>query len=139
MYIIINKTTGHTTQMHGNYPQTELDELLDAGNDIIIISLYSNTIKVPYLVVENGLRYWENKEYKLPNEMFSAVEVDNGWNWTLKVYLSNVLIDVFNLECVTYRTEILPLYETLKVKDEMNEGKELGTVKDRIQYAAQLN
>ena len=39
-----------------------LEKMLEAGDRVIVISLYSNTIKVPYLEELNGLRewYWEN-------------------------------------------------------------------------------
>ena len=66
MYIIISKTQNKTTYAHGNFPNVYSE--LDNGNDIIIVSLYSNTIKVPYIDHEQseyGDNVWEWKEYKL--------------------------------------------------------------------------
>ena len=67
MYIIINKTQNKTTYREGNFP--DVYEELQRGDDIIIVSLYSNTIKIPYIDdTQNGYdeTIWEWKEYKLP-------------------------------------------------------------------------
>ena len=50
----------------GDFPTAITEELLNLGNDIIVISLYSNTIKVPYLTELNGIESWEWKEYPFP-------------------------------------------------------------------------
>ena len=47
MYIIVNKTTGKNIKYEGHFPGNILDEMLDKGDKLIVISLYSNTIKVP--------------------------------------------------------------------------------------------
>ena len=57
MYIIINKTRNTCTNHTCDFPN--LDKWLDKGDKIIIISLYSNTIKVPYFEEYNGIREWE--------------------------------------------------------------------------------
>ena len=57
MYIIINKTRQTCTRRTGNFPA--LEQWLDKGDKIIIISLYSNTIKVPYFIDYNGINQWE--------------------------------------------------------------------------------
>lgn len=61
MYIVINKTTHTRVEIEGSFP--DLSVQLNKGHRVIIISLYSNTIKVPYLVEDNGLRYWEWENY----------------------------------------------------------------------------
>ena len=61
MYLIINKTEGKTYKHEGGFPN--LDEQLDKGDKLIIISLYSNTIKVPYRVELNGITEWEYESY----------------------------------------------------------------------------
>lgn len=63
MYIIINETKQTREHLEGGFP--DLSVQLDKGHRIIIISLYSNTIKVPYLIEDNGLRYWEWQNYRL--------------------------------------------------------------------------
>ena len=68
MYYIINKTTNQTTTHHGDWPN--LNEQLTNGEDIIVISVYSNTIKVPYM--ENDC--WEWKDY---NASFLLQEDDD--------------------------------------------------------------
>tara|TARA_R110000868_G_C10717827_1_gene750536 strand:+ start:56 stop:292 length:237 start_codon:yes stop_codon:yes gene_type:complete len=65
MYIIINNTTRERLSHEGNYPGNYIEDLLNKGDDVIVISLYSNTIKIPQLEVINGLNEWSNKEYSL--------------------------------------------------------------------------
>lgn len=67
MYIIINKTQNTREWYKGNW--YNLDEELDAGDDIIVISLYSNTIKVPYQTTLNGITDWNWKDYQLPLQL----------------------------------------------------------------------
>ena len=47
MYIIINNTENTVKTIIGNYPAMLVKHLLKTNKDIIIISLYSNTIKIP--------------------------------------------------------------------------------------------
>ena len=65
MYIIINKTRQTCDRHTGNFPN--LDKLLNKGDKIIIISLYSNTIKVPYFVDYNGIKEWDWEDFSLHN------------------------------------------------------------------------
>lgn len=77
MYLILNRTTGVTTKVEGNYPYNTIQELLNNDQDIIIISLYSGVIKVPYLHQPEAAHeepYWSNKDYNVPMQIFS-----NGW------------------------------------------------------------
>ena len=67
MYIVINKTKNTTTEYSGVWPN--LDEVLNQGDKIIVISTYSNTIKVPYKEELNGNVEWSW-------ESFSMNEVD---------------------------------------------------------------
>ena len=57
MYYIINRTSLEVSRVEGHFP--DLEPLLNEGNDIIVISTYSNTIKTPIRVVENGIVNWE--------------------------------------------------------------------------------
>jgi len=70
MYTVINKTTNESTNYIGSFPYDELVKLLEADNDIIVVSKYSNTIKVPYLDLEScnygetkSSHNWEFKNY----------------------------------------------------------------------------
>lgn len=69
MYIIVNRTTRKNTS-YTDWPLDKLIELLEKGDDLIIISKYSNTIKIPYLDLESNnygetksSRNWEFKDY----------------------------------------------------------------------------
>ena len=65
MYIVINKTRNKTVRHSGNFP--DMYEELERGDKIIIISLYSNTIIVPFIEdVEHGENIWSYEEYPLP-------------------------------------------------------------------------
>jgi hypothetical protein len=70
MYYIINRTTNQTTTHFGDWPN--LNEQLTNGEDIIVVSLYSNTIKTPYM--ENDC--WEWKDY---NASFLLQEEDDDY------------------------------------------------------------
>ena len=74
MYLIINKTNNTNTQVFGAFPIVLLNRLLEEGNDLIVISTYSNTIKVPFI----------DKE-------FQSYETKSGYEWGFKDY---PLIDV---------------------------------------------
>jgi len=63
MYIIINKTRKTCKSQKGNFPN--LDKWLDKGDKIIIISLYSNTIKVPYFIEYNDIKEWEWEDFSI--------------------------------------------------------------------------
>jgi len=63
MYIIINRTKNERYTHEGFFPN--LDDMLNQGDDLIVISLYSNTIKIPQLEVINGLNEWSFKDYSL--------------------------------------------------------------------------
>lgn len=63
MYVIINKTRNKTIYYEGNFP--DMNEELERGDDIIIVSLYSNTIKIPYKTQMYYEDVWEWKEYKM--------------------------------------------------------------------------
>ena len=62
MYIVINNTTKTTTHIEGSFPN--LEEQLNNGDHIIVISLYSNTIKVPHKVEEYNEIEWEWEDFK---------------------------------------------------------------------------
>lgn len=60
MYIIVNNTNKTKWTYEGHFP--DVDPLLNRGDDIIIISLYSNTIKFPYKEYDGE---WNWKDYSL--------------------------------------------------------------------------
>lgn len=69
MYTIVNRTTRKNTN-YVYWPHDKLIELLEEGNDLIVISTFSNTIKVPYLDLESNnynetksSHNWEFKDY----------------------------------------------------------------------------
>ena len=63
MYIIINKTRQSKIVHKGSWPGNYLEKMLDKGDKVIVISHYSNTIKVPYSVECNGIKEWEWEDY----------------------------------------------------------------------------
>ena len=67
MYKILNRATGIVTNVEGNWPDTLVTQLLTENNDIIVISLYSNTVKIPFEIVGNTTndRDWDWKEYRM--------------------------------------------------------------------------
>lgn len=66
MYIIHNKTKHDSYKYHGDFPSSILEDYLDNGDKVIVVSLYSNTIKVPYSYIDNGVKVWEWDDYPLP-------------------------------------------------------------------------
>lgn len=70
MYLVINKISGKTTVNKGDFPLVLIEDLLSSGNDIIVISLYSQTIKVPTFF-NTSIGEWEWVEYPLPIEAIS--------------------------------------------------------------------
>jgi len=82
MYIIINKTRNKTTYFQGNFP--DMYEELERGDDIIIVSLYSNTIKIPYIDhSQNGYgeNIWDWKDYKMELLEIINNELKNKTIW----------------------------------------------------------
>jgi hypothetical protein len=69
MYIIINKTKNTTTRHKGSWPHGYLCDLLNAGDKIIVISLYSGTIKIPIGKESYGEMEWEWEEYNIPTTL----------------------------------------------------------------------
>ena len=65
MYIIHNKTKNTSWKLDGQWPTDSIDKMLEKGDRIIVISLYSNTIKVPYYVDYNGVKEWEWESFPL--------------------------------------------------------------------------
>jgi hypothetical protein len=67
MYIIISRSPKRDQDFYqGNFPISILEKRLNAGEDLIIISTYSGTVKIPYSIEENGITRWEYKDYELP-------------------------------------------------------------------------
>ena len=77
MYTIINKTKKTTTNYEGSFPN--LDEELGRGDKIIVISLYSNTIQVPYKIEHNGIVEWEWDSYSFDPKglIIDGVHIDD--------------------------------------------------------------
>lgn len=68
MYIIHNKTKRTSHQYEGSWPSELLEKQLEKGDRVIVISLYSNTIKVPYKLEYNGITEWEWEDFPLLKE-----------------------------------------------------------------------
>jgi hypothetical protein len=71
MYIIINKTKQSKLYQTGNWPMNLLEQMLDRGDRVIVISLYSNTIKVPYKEEYNGIVEWYWEDYPIDKNVLS--------------------------------------------------------------------
>jgi hypothetical protein len=69
MYILINKTKQKTEILDCGWPIKYVNALLDKGDEFIIISLYSNTIKVPTIGAVDAFGEQKWTEYKLPDLM----------------------------------------------------------------------
>lgn len=67
MYIIHNKTKNTTTRYEGSWPLELLEKQLEKGDKLIVVSLYSNTIKIPYKLEYNGIQEWEWEDFPLLN------------------------------------------------------------------------
>ena len=67
-YIIIERGTGKFFEHLWHWPSKEVEDLLEKGHDIIVISTGSNTVKVPdgYDTI-NGIKEWKWKEYQIPD------------------------------------------------------------------------
>ena len=61
MYTIINRTNGSCLYFKGNFPAAFIEERLNNGEKIIVISSYSHTVKVPEKV--DGEWVWEDYTY----------------------------------------------------------------------------
>jgi hypothetical protein len=68
MYIILNNTKDTVRLIDGDFPA--LEYALDNGDDMIVISTYSNTIKIPFKD-ENG--DWDCKDFTLPVEVLKLI------------------------------------------------------------------
>ena len=72
MYTIINKTTGKNYSHIAHWPMMLLEYMLDNGDELIVISTFSNTIKIPVERVEHGdgESEWTWREFKYTPVMF---------------------------------------------------------------------
>lgn len=81
MYLIINSTTNKTSRAEGSFPIRTLEKMLLNEEKVIVISLYSNTIKVPYRVDHYYEPSWEWDEYhfdpRLLTTLFIQYELEN--------------------------------------------------------------
>lgn len=71
MYTIINKTKGKSFKLTGDWPSDIIEYMLNNGDDIIVISSYSNTIKVPVKYQDEWL--WKDYTYSVDmvtNDLF---------------------------------------------------------------------
>jgi hypothetical protein len=71
MYTIINKTQGKNFKLTGDWPSDIIEYMLNNGDDIIVISSYSNTIKVPVKYKDEWL--WKDYTYSVDiftNDLF---------------------------------------------------------------------
>lgn len=80
MYLIINKTKRSTSISKNGIEH--LEPLLTAGHKIIVISFYSNTIKVPK-PAEWDKNEWEWEDYHMPNYGMHIPEI--GFTWPIEL------------------------------------------------------
>jgi hypothetical protein len=69
MYTIINKTQRKNFKFT-DWPDDIIEYMLNNGDDIIVISTYSNTIKIPVGFGTEFKDEWEWKEYEYSPDMF---------------------------------------------------------------------
>ena len=72
MYVVLNQTKKKEFRITGGWPGDVIDYMLNNGDDLIVISTYSNTIKVP---VSFGTQYrdqWEWREYDYSPDLFDT-------------------------------------------------------------------
>ena len=81
MYLIINSTTNKTTIVEGSFPAEELEQMLIKEEKVIVISLYSNTIKIPHSVTYYYEPSWEWEDYhfdpSLLNTLITKYKLEN--------------------------------------------------------------
>lgn len=70
MYLIINNTTRHSDLISGDWPADLIEKMLYNNEKFIVVSLYSNTIKVP----TKGETDWEWEDYNLPSDLLKTEE-----------------------------------------------------------------
>lgn len=69
MYLIINKTKDTKETVEGSYPGTYVEEMLENGDDLIVVSTYTNVIKIPFINKDSHSYFtksgyeWAMKEY----------------------------------------------------------------------------
>jgi hypothetical protein len=74
MYFIINNTKNNCEHYVGNWPSERIDQLvLKNKDDVIVISTYSNTIKVLSAGEKYGEPFVETKEYKIPKTFIASI------------------------------------------------------------------
>lgn len=70
MYIIINKTQKKNFNSFGDFPSDTVNTMLCKGDDIIVISTYSNTIKVPVYDIMSDTHAWSWTDFNYSPDMF---------------------------------------------------------------------
>lgn len=70
MYTIINKTQRKEFKLTGDWPVDTVEHMLCNGDDIIVISTYSNTIKVPVYDIMSDTHQWSWVDFDYSPDMF---------------------------------------------------------------------
>ena len=70
MYTIINKTQKKNFKVVGDWPADTVETMLCNGDDIIVISTYSNTIKVPVYDIMSNTHAWNWEDFEYSPDMF---------------------------------------------------------------------
>lgn len=83
MYLIHIKTQKTTVRYEGSWPSEWLEEQLNQGKQLIVTSLYSNTIKVPHKVIDRGIVEWEWDDYPL-HIAICDTDAASEWDSVLK-------------------------------------------------------
>lgn len=69
MYVILNQTKRKQFVITGGWPGDIIDYMLNNDDDLIVISTYSNTIKIPVRTYDSKIR-WDWKEYDYSPDVF---------------------------------------------------------------------
>jgi hypothetical protein len=70
MYTIINKTQKKNFKVVGDFPADTLETMLCNGDNIIVISTYSNTIKVPVYDIMSDTHEWNWVDFEYSPDIF---------------------------------------------------------------------
>jgi hypothetical protein len=78
--------------------------------------------------------WWMPTQTTSNDPLLKAIEIDNGYTWTIRFYVRDILIDCINMEHLN-GSEIHDSVKSIPVYDEDNNL--LGSVIDRLIYAFQ--
>jgi hypothetical protein len=80
--------------------------------------------------------WWMPTQTTSNDPLLKAIEIDNGYTWTIKFYVRDILIDCIDMEHLN-GSEIHDSVKSILVYDE--DGTVLGNVIDRLRYASEYS